>query len=486
MNYNNWQIKELSLGSLFLDPKNPRLPRKDKRYTQNEIIAELVQRNDVYDIARNIAEDGYSPMELIVVFKDEEDGKKYVLEGNRRLTACKLLHNPDLAPDKFKKKYKLQSQKIDPNDVSKLKAVIAPDRESAYRMIVRKHTKATVKDWRPIMQAHFYARPVEDGLSILEASDLLGVPEGEVRAAISSLQLYEASKKLDLEEKAKDVVEDEYKFELSTFERVITKPKAREFLGIENDEHGNIIVNIDPNEFKKGLRKIITDLALKKEDSRSLNRADDIENYLKDRIGDEDRPDLTKKNPGQKITEIFNPPEEEGKDEETPEPEPPKPRPPRTPTGLIPSGIACTVENTRVQEVFKEVKKLSPRTYPNASAMSLRMLIELSTYEYLKTIGELTTWESELKTKGERLPKLWVPELKPMLNRIVNNNLISDAQVTKTIRLMINDNSSAPILSALNQFVHNSSWHPNEDKLRNIWKDIEEYMKIVLKKGETA
>ncbi len=485
MNYNNWPVREHSLGSLFLDPKNPRLPRKDTPYTQNEIIAELVKRNDVYELAKNIADDGYGPMELIVVFKDEEDGKKYVLEGNRRLTACKLLHNPELAPDEYKKKYKLQAKKIDPSDVSKLRTVLAPDRESAYKMIVRKHTKPTVKDWKPIMKAHFYARPIEDGLSIEEASELLGVPEGDVRSAISSLQLYEASKKLDLDEETNNVVQDEYKFELSTFERVVTKPKGKEFLGVENDENGNVIVNIKPEEFKKGLKRIVTDLALKKEDSRSLNKTEDIEEYLTDRIDDKDRPDLSRSQPGQKLTEIFDPPKEEGEGDETPEPEPPKPRPPRAPTGLIPSGIVCTTENAKVKEVFKEVKKLSPRAYPNASAMSLRMLLELSTYEYLKAIGELIKWEAELKSKGERLPKFWVPEMKPMLNRIVNNDLIKEAQIKKTLGLIVNDKSSMPILSALNQFVHNSTWHPNEEKLRNIWKDLEEYMKIILKKVET-
>lgn len=486
MNYNSWPTKELSLGSLFLDPRNPRLPRKDNPYTQNEIIAELIKHNDVYELAKNIADDGYSPMELIIVYKSEEDGKNYVLEGNRRLTACKLLHNPELAPESYRKKYKLQAKKIDPNDVSKLKAVVAPDRESAYKMIVKKHTKSTIKDWKPIMQAHFYATPIDDGLSIEEASELLGVPEGEIKSAISSLQLYEASKKLDLDEEAKKVVDDEYKFELRNFERVVTRPNGKKFLGIESDDRGNIIVNIEASEFKKGLKRIVTDLALKRENSRSLDKPEDIEDYFTNRIGAEDRPDVSKKKTGQKITELFEAPVETLVAEDS-KPEPPKPRPPRTPTGLIPAGISCTVDNAKVGEVFKEVKKLSPRTYPNSSAMSLRMLVELGTYEYLKETGELKKWKDELVSKGkpEKDLKGWVPEMKPMLNRIANNDLIDDAQIKKTLQLMVNDKSSMPILSALNQFVHNTTWHPNEDKLRGIWKDLEEYMKIVLKKVET-
>jgi len=485
MNYSSWPIRELRLGSLFLDPKNPRLPRKDTPYTQNEIIAELVKRNDVYDLAKNIADDGYSPMELVVVFQNEEDGKKYVLEGNRRLTACKLLHNPELTPEEYKRKYKLQAKKIDPNDVSKIKAVLAPDRESAYKMLVRKHTKATVKDWKPIMQAHFYARPIDDGLSIEEASELLGVPEGEIKAAISSLQLYEASKKLDLDEETKSVVEDEYKFELRNFERVVTRPNGKNFLGIESDDKGNIIVNIEADEFKKGLKRIVTDLAMKRENSRSLDKPEDIEEYLTNRIDAKDRPDLAKKQPGQKITEIFDPPNR-GKEEKKPEPEPPKPRPPRTPTGLIPSGIVCNIDNVKVQNVFKEVKKLSPRSYPNASAMSLRMLIELCTYEYLKNLGGLAEWKEELKAKGKPSKELkeWVPTLKEMLNRIIFKKLVDDPQVLKALRIYIKEDSTKPILLSLNQFVHNTTWHPNEDRLRSIWRDLEEYMKIILKKAE--
>ncbi len=487
MNYSSWPIKELSLGSLFLDPKNPRLPRKDTIYTQNEIIEELVKRNDVYDIAKNIAEDGYSPMELIIVYKDKGDRKKYVLEGNRRLTACKLLHNTDLVPEEYQRKYKVQAKKIDPNDISKLKVVIAPDRESVYKMMVRKHTKPTMKDWRPIMKAHFYAAPVEDGLSITEASELLGVSEGDIKSAISLLQLYEASKKLDLDQKTESIVEDEYKFEMSTFERVITRPKTKQFLGIENDENGNVIINIDSNEFRKGLKRIVTDLALKREDSRSLNKTEQIEDYLTSRIKEEDKPDLSKKVSGQKITDIFEFPKEEEDDKpEPPEPKPKSPKKARTPTGLIPTGIDCSVDNTKVQQVFKEVKKLSPRAYPNASAMILRMLMELSTYEYLKGIGELTIWTNELKEKGrpEKELKEWVPTMKEMLSRIVHKKLIDDPQIIKAFKSYIRDDSTKPILLSLNQFVHNTGWHPNEERLRNIWKDVEEYMKVVLKKVE--
>ncbi|MDQ3192776.1 MAG: hypothetical protein M3Q58_14370 [Bacteroidota bacterium] len=82
MNYSEWSSRKERLGALFLDPQNPRLPKKDKPYTQNEIINELVNHSDVKAIASSIAANGYYPLEQLIILKDPADEKKYVLEGN--------------------------------------------------------------------------------------------------------------------------------------------------------------------------------------------------------------------------------------------------------------------------------------------------------------------------------------------------------------------------------------------------------------------
>jgi hypothetical protein len=91
-----WTQKKIPVPSLQLDPSNPRIPERQTPPTQAELIAELVANDGVYELAKDITEVGYLPdSSLIAVY---ENGKHVVVEGNRRLTALKLLVSPTLAP----------------------------------------------------------------------------------------------------------------------------------------------------------------------------------------------------------------------------------------------------------------------------------------------------------------------------------------------------------------------------------------------------
>ena len=79
-----------------LDPENPRLATSVKRPTQQELIADLLEHEEVMDLVRDIARQGYFPNELLVAIRDGPN--TIVVEGNRRLAALKLLLNPELAP----------------------------------------------------------------------------------------------------------------------------------------------------------------------------------------------------------------------------------------------------------------------------------------------------------------------------------------------------------------------------------------------------
>ena len=82
MSYLDWPSKKERLGALYLDPKNPRLHKRAEPDLQNEIIAELVKKSNVREIASSIAADGYFPLKQMIAYKSEADSKKYVLEGN--------------------------------------------------------------------------------------------------------------------------------------------------------------------------------------------------------------------------------------------------------------------------------------------------------------------------------------------------------------------------------------------------------------------
>lgn len=66
--YSKWPLKAMSATNLFLDPENPRIPATGRRLSQRELIAELVEHDGVYELAKSIAENGYFPNEVIVTY----------------------------------------------------------------------------------------------------------------------------------------------------------------------------------------------------------------------------------------------------------------------------------------------------------------------------------------------------------------------------------------------------------------------------------
>ncbi len=101
----------VELDQLYLDEQNPRFDPVD---SQEAAIALLCDNEDVYALAADIVKVGLSQIERLAVlatFDDdgELDDHYTVLEGNRRTCALMLLHDPERAPGKWKKRFKALS-----------------------------------------------------------------------------------------------------------------------------------------------------------------------------------------------------------------------------------------------------------------------------------------------------------------------------------------------------------------------------------------
>lgn len=88
----------INVEQLKYDELNPRLPKRLLGIRDEEkIIDYMVKNGNILELMKSIAETGYSEAEPLLVVKDLSDNKYVVVEGNRRLTAVKLLNNPQLA-----------------------------------------------------------------------------------------------------------------------------------------------------------------------------------------------------------------------------------------------------------------------------------------------------------------------------------------------------------------------------------------------------
>ncbi|WP_431293409.1 ParB/Srx family N-terminal domain-containing protein [Pedobacter sp. P26] len=99
IDYSQWQRKKLQVKSLKLDDENPRLSGfGSSKPTQNQVVEYMLEYEKVIQLAKDIAKMGFLPNEEPIVFK--ENNRYVVVEGNRRVTACKVLVDPDLIPKK--------------------------------------------------------------------------------------------------------------------------------------------------------------------------------------------------------------------------------------------------------------------------------------------------------------------------------------------------------------------------------------------------
>jgi hypothetical protein len=78
------------VDDLLFDPENPRLPETIRK-TQSAIFRYLVDEISVEDVMSSMASSGMINADPIIV-RDAPNGKYYVVEGNRRLAALKLLN----------------------------------------------------------------------------------------------------------------------------------------------------------------------------------------------------------------------------------------------------------------------------------------------------------------------------------------------------------------------------------------------------------
>src|SRR3954462_10291419 len=91
-----WLPKPVGVDDLLLDPHNPRFRDAgiEESASQTTIIKALWEGMAVDEVALSIAANSFFQHEPL--FAARENGKLYVIEGNRRLAAVKLLRDKEL------------------------------------------------------------------------------------------------------------------------------------------------------------------------------------------------------------------------------------------------------------------------------------------------------------------------------------------------------------------------------------------------------
>lgn len=149
---NTAEISPMKVSDLTFDLKNPRLSEFDLTddATETDVIQELWEKMDVREVVMSIAASGFFPHEPLIVA--QEDGKKVVIEGNRRLAAVKVLLDPSLI------EMEVDLPEITEDDKEALQKLptVSGTREDAWRYLGFKHVNGPAK-WSSYAKSRYIA-----------------------------------------------------------------------------------------------------------------------------------------------------------------------------------------------------------------------------------------------------------------------------------------------------------------------------------------
>jgi hypothetical protein len=155
------ESEPIPVDRLLLDVENPRLNAVGEPKSQDELAQTLYDEMAVDEIALSIAANGYFPEEplLVIPKKPETDPERQmyiVVEGNRRLTAVKLLRDPHLR--RVVKATDLpEITETDRRKLDRLPVSIYPDRVSLWEFFGFRHVNGPM-EWDAFSKAAYIAR----------------------------------------------------------------------------------------------------------------------------------------------------------------------------------------------------------------------------------------------------------------------------------------------------------------------------------------
>lgn len=468
-----WKTKSLSPTNLHLDSKNPRLGREHLSRAPREIIQYLFEHDKAIDVAESIATRGYFPNEPLLAVK--EDQKLVVVEGNRRLAALKALREPALLEGAHERQVERLARRIvDLDLIANVPVTIAPSRKATDRQIAGRHVGTPVLAWRAENRASFILDKLSEGYDNDALRDELGFSAADIQQARQTRAVADMARSLELPEEVKAKLEGPTAKVFTTLERVFDSTVGREYLLVKTDPDHGLRGNTTKKEFLRGFTKLVTDVALGKQSSRSLNTNDNIRSYFEawDPI---DRPQ--KKQGSFVPSDIIKGRSVSSRSKAAEKANPRTSQ--RESKTILPRDLKLRYGSDRIKDICHELKKLKREEYPNAGAVLLRVFLELSITDCLTRTKRLEPLIARLKSTGKL--KYSIPTLSQLVPEIkeVAKTKLSGQQMNKLNKALSSDKNVPFNIGDLNAFVHDTDL-PSARDIHQFWMRTEPLFRMML------
>lgn len=470
--------RKIKIENLVLDQKNPRLPKTID--SEVSIIEYMIDKEQILNILEDIANIGLSPIEYTAVLKE---GSNYiVLEGNRRVSALKLLNNPELIPLYSKKINDILSNTS--NKIESIECVVFDKREDARMWLERKHSGQQngvgTKSWSAEQKTRF-----EGGRS---NNNTLAV------------SIIDFAKKNHIKEAETEGI-------LTTVTRFLANPAFRNSIGLRsNTKDLEIVIDIPKEDFILALEKFIFDVVDKNNkavSSRSnkddyikygnylydtyLKEVERVDSYILNKLEQNVNAGDHRKNNTESVVEaeghqnssdssaasISEQDPFEQKEELTP---PNKQRSSKNPNDrkyIFTNDFYCKTSHQILVTIFHELKKIDVNEFPMSCAIVTRLFMEYILKFYLSSINGKDTSRAKLDYA--------ILEIYKYLNSEENMEKLNQIQRAslKSLKFLQENKSSALSPASLGMNAHAGAY-PKASELKIDWMNIEPIIQYIL------
>jgi hypothetical protein len=244
------QIESISVGYLQFDPENPRLPSTIDGSNQQAVIAWMLEDATIVELMRSIGSQNYFPGEPLLVVPTINPEHYEVIEGNRRLTAVKLLLNPDLAP--IRKKAVAEASAEAKYKPATLPVLVFSSRDEIIHYLGYRHITG-IKPWGSLAKAK-YLKQLLGTITDVPSSEhhrtlarYIGSRSDVVARLLSGLGVYERIVENDFFD-IPGMNEETIDFSILTTALAYTN--TARFIGLE-DSQDTELTNIDNNRLEE-------------------------------------------------------------------------------------------------------------------------------------------------------------------------------------------------------------------------------------------
>ncbi len=471
-----------SVDQLRLWADNPRLDPEEKHISLSDFASDLITQNGEKEsflkLINSIAKNGYIPADPVVVWKNEQNDKYYVAEGNRRILALKLLRNPEKSPSPIRSHVRSKSTIIDRNEIEKIKVSVAPSYDACEWYINQRHASSSIqRPWSRLQQQKWVA-------------DLYDKYNGDIDKVISvtdqtKAQLEYILRILKIRDFALDqrvlsqLTSDEQEFikshriPMSILERWFTNAVIKEKWGFEfYGDDVKIISNKSSflTAYAKWLKFVIHKDDPEVETQINTRTITHNLNGILEKLpevsfdSDENEQEITP-------SQVEVPPTKESIQEQTQNAstvgsntkQPLNKNPDRN--QLVISTLRLNTSNYKLNAIFTEFKKLPVGKYKNCTAASLRVFLDLAISDYIISEGcdsaMATTYHREFRDIA----------LKHRLEYLKQNKLTAKTPSYKVVEKLLNHTNDHSI-DTLNNYIHGSDTHKTDKRFLNGFWDF--------------